>query len=177
MLIIVLYIFIFIFLNSKLDDKIFCTEWQQAFLDCNLLSFSLWIEIFSLNFSPNIWTVPTLNISWNWQNIYRVIKKIIVNKWHIHAFVFCSWILRKYLVIVPPHFVIFISHLDPSRCHYDPSSLKVSLSLSTYKIKFQNSQLFYYYYYYHHHHHHRVSHFSALAGKYSPILGCSNQQY
>jgi imidazoleglycerol phosphate dehydratase HisB len=30
--------------------------------------------------------------------------------------------------------------------------------------------------YYHHHHHHRVSHFSALAGKYSPILGCSNQQ-
>jgi len=26
------------------------------------------------------------------------------------------------------------------------------------------------YYYY------RISHFSALAGKYSPILGCSNQQ-
>jgi len=31
----------------------------------------------------------------------------------------------------------------------------------------------YYYYYYHHH---RISHFSALAGKYSHILGCSNQQ-
>jgi len=30
---------------------------------------------------------------------------------------------------------------------------------------------FAYYYYYH-----RISHFSALAGKYSPILGCSNQQ-
>jgi hypothetical protein len=30
--------------------------------------------------------------------------------------------------------------------------------------------------YYHHHHHHRISHFSSLAGKYSPILGCSNQQ-
>ena len=29
---------------------------------------------------------------------------------------------------------------------------------------------YYYYYYY------RISHFSALAGKYSPILGCSNQQ-
>jgi hypothetical protein len=34
----------------------------------------------------------------------------------------------------------------------------------------------YYYYSHHHHHHHRVSHFSALAGKYSPILGFSNQQ-
>ena len=33
-----------------------------------------------------------------------------------------------------------------------------------------------YYYYHHHHHRHRISHFSALAGKYSPILGCSNQQ-
>ena len=34
----------------------------------------------------------------------------------------------------------------------------------------------YCYYHQHHHHHHRISHFSALAGKYSPILGCSNQQ-
>jgi hypothetical protein len=33
-----------------------------------------------------------------------------------------------------------------------------------------------YNYYYHHHHHHRISRFSALAGKYSPILGFSNQQ-
>ena len=33
-----------------------------------------------------------------------------------------------------------------------------------------------YYYYDDYHHHHRISHFSALAGKYSPILGCSNQQ-
>jgi len=32
------------------------------------------------------------------------------------------------------------------------------------------SPYYYYYYYYHyyHHHHHRISHFSALAGKYSP---------
>jgi len=41
--------------------------------------------------------------------------------------------------------------------------------------------LYYYYYHhhhYHHHHHHyhRISHFSVLAGKYSPILGCGNQQ-
>ena len=33
----------------------------------------------------------------------------------------------------------------------------------------------YYYYYYYYHHHHRISHFSGFAGKYSPILGCSNQ--
>jgi len=39
------------------------------------------------------------------------------------------------------------------------------------------THLSYYYYYYHHHHRRRrISHFSAFAGKYSPILGCSNQQ-
>jgi hypothetical protein len=32
------------------------------------------------------------------------------------------------------------------------------------------SAYYYYYYYYHHHHHHRISHFSASAGKHSPIL-------
>jgi len=31
-------------------------------------------------------------------------------------------------------------------------------------------------YHHHHHHRHRISHFSVLAGKYSPKLGCSNQQ-
>ena len=44
--------------------------------------------------------------------------------------------------MVPRNFVIFIPHLDPSRCRYDLLSPKVSLSLSTYKIKFQNSQIF-----------------------------------
>ena len=34
----------------------------------------------------------------------------------------------------------------------------------------------YYYYYYYYYYYFRISHFSALAGKYSPILGCSNQQ-
>jgi len=32
------------------------------------------------------------------------------------------------------------------------------------------------YYYYYDHHHHLISHFSALARKYSPILGYRNQQ-
>jgi len=35
--IIVLYILIFKFSDSKLEDKKFCTEWQQAFPDINLL--------------------------------------------------------------------------------------------------------------------------------------------
>ena len=38
--IIVLYIMIFKFLNSNLEDKRFCTEWQQAFPDLNLLLIS-----------------------------------------------------------------------------------------------------------------------------------------
>jgi len=39
--IIVLFILNFKFLFSKLEDKIFCTEWQQAFTDFNLLLISL----------------------------------------------------------------------------------------------------------------------------------------
>jgi len=31
----VLYILIFKFLGSRLENKIFCTEWQQTFPDCN----------------------------------------------------------------------------------------------------------------------------------------------
>ena len=38
--IIVLYILFFIFLDSKLEDIRFCTEWQQAFLEFNLLLIS-----------------------------------------------------------------------------------------------------------------------------------------
>ena len=44
-------------------------------------------------------------------------------------------------------------------------------SVSTDFGKVHNSDYYYYYY-----HHHQISHFSALAGKYSPVLGCSNQQ-
>ena len=46
--IIVLYILIFIFLGSKLEDKRFCTKWQQAFPDFSLLLISSWIEFWSL---------------------------------------------------------------------------------------------------------------------------------
>ena len=41
---------------------------------------------------------------------------------------------------------------------------------------FSSSSSSYYYYYYYYYYYFRISHFSALAGKYSPILGCSNQQ-
>jgi len=46
--IIVLYILIFIFLDSKLEDKRFCTEWQQALPDCNLLLIYSWMKFWSV---------------------------------------------------------------------------------------------------------------------------------
>ena len=40
----VLYILIFKFLDSKLEDRRFCTEWRQEFPDFNLLLIPSWIE-------------------------------------------------------------------------------------------------------------------------------------
>jgi hypothetical protein len=40
----VLYIFMCVFLYSWMEDKTFCTEWQQAFPDFNLLFIAAWIE-------------------------------------------------------------------------------------------------------------------------------------
>jgi len=48
----VLYISIFKSLDSKLEDKRFCTEWQQAFPDFNLLLISTWIEFWSVKGFP-----------------------------------------------------------------------------------------------------------------------------
>ena len=50
-------------------------------------------------------------------------------------------------------------------------SVTVTYMISPGINKFCLLQYYYYYYYYY-----RISHFSALAGKYSPILGCVNQQ-
>jgi hypothetical protein len=50
--IIVLYILIFKFLDSKPEHKIFCTEWQQAFLDFSLLLTYSWIEFWFVKFFP-----------------------------------------------------------------------------------------------------------------------------
>jgi hypothetical protein len=55
--IIFLYILIFIFLDSKLEDKTYCTKWLETFPEFNvLLNFSR-IE-FWFGFFPNIWTIP-----------------------------------------------------------------------------------------------------------------------
>jgi hypothetical protein len=40
-----MYTLIFIFSDSKLEDKKFCTEWQQAFHDLSVLLISSWIEL------------------------------------------------------------------------------------------------------------------------------------
>jgi hypothetical protein len=56
--IVVLYILIFNFLDSNLEDNRFCTEWQPAFPNFNLLLISSWIEFWSVNVVPrymNLW--------------------------------------------------------------------------------------------------------------------------
>jgi hypothetical protein len=50
--IIVLCILIFKFSDIKLEDKIFCTEWQQALPDFSLLLISSWIEFLSVKVYP-----------------------------------------------------------------------------------------------------------------------------
>ena len=50
--IIVPYILIFKFLDSNLEDKRFCTEWQQAFPDLNLLLISSAIEFWFVKAVP-----------------------------------------------------------------------------------------------------------------------------
>ena len=39
-----MYILIFKYVDSKLEDKRFCTEGQQAFPDVSLLLISFWIN-------------------------------------------------------------------------------------------------------------------------------------
>jgi hypothetical protein len=50
--ILVLCVLIFIFLDSKLEDKRFCAEWQQAFPDFNLFLISSWIEFWFFKVVP-----------------------------------------------------------------------------------------------------------------------------
>jgi len=50
--IVVLYILIFMFLDSKVVDKRFCPEWQQAFLDFNPLLLSSLIQFWFLRAIP-----------------------------------------------------------------------------------------------------------------------------
>jgi len=59
--IIFLYIVMFKFLDSKLEDKIFCTKWQQAFPDINLLLISFWTEFWFVNIVPKYFNSSTLS--------------------------------------------------------------------------------------------------------------------
>ena len=52
--IIFLYILIFIFLENKLEDKRFCTEWKQAFPELSLLLYSSRIEFWFVNICSQI---------------------------------------------------------------------------------------------------------------------------
>jgi len=47
----------FIFLDSKLEDKRFCNEWQQALRDFSLLFISLSMELRFLGLFTNIWII------------------------------------------------------------------------------------------------------------------------
>jgi hypothetical protein len=48
-------------LDSKLEDKRFCTEWQQAFPDFNLLFISSWMEFWSVKAVPKYLNCSTLS--------------------------------------------------------------------------------------------------------------------
>jgi len=48
----VLYILTFKFLDSELEDKRLCTEWQQAFNDFNLLLTPSWIKLWFVKVTP-----------------------------------------------------------------------------------------------------------------------------
>jgi len=59
--IIVLYILIFKFLDSNLEDKRFCTKWQQAFPDFILLLISSAIEFWFVKVVPKCLNSSTLS--------------------------------------------------------------------------------------------------------------------
>ena len=50
--IIVLCTIIFMFLDSKLGDKIFCTDWWQAFLEFNQVLISTWVKFWFVKVVP-----------------------------------------------------------------------------------------------------------------------------
>jgi hypothetical protein len=54
-------ILIYKFLESRLEDKIFSTEWQQALPDSNLLSISSWIEFLFVRIVPKYLKYSTIS--------------------------------------------------------------------------------------------------------------------
>jgi len=85
--IIVLYILIFKFLDSNLEDQRFCTEWQQALPDLNLLLISSAIEFWFIKVVPKYLNSSTLS---------KVLLSILT-LWIRHAF--WSRDMTMYLVL------------------------------------------------------------------------------
>jgi hypothetical protein len=56
-----LYVLIFKFLDSKLEDKRFYTEWQQAFPEFSLFLISSWIEVWYVKVVPRYLNSSTLS--------------------------------------------------------------------------------------------------------------------
>jgi hypothetical protein len=57
----VLQLLIFTFLDIELEDKRFCTEWQQAFSHFNLLLISSWIDFWSFRVVPRYLNCSTVS--------------------------------------------------------------------------------------------------------------------
>jgi len=89
------------------------------------------------------------------------------------------WISNlEWTVLIPPTQESRHAAISVANSYNEVKSPYKISGLQQHKIRKTNIYLlrYYYYHYHHHHHHHRIPHFSALAGKYSPILGFSNQQ-
>jgi hypothetical protein len=56
--IIVLYILIFIFLDSKVENKRFCIKWKKALPNFNLFLISYWKEFWLVRVVPKYLSVP-----------------------------------------------------------------------------------------------------------------------
>jgi len=82
-------------------------------------------------------------------------------------------------IIVSCHrFIIIIVIIEFLTSQLWLGNMHLSWDVVINRIRLSGVILVYYYYHHHnhYHHHHRISHCSGLAGKYAPILGCSNQQ-
>ena len=83
--IIVLFILIFKVLDSKLEDKRFCTEWWQALPDFKLLLISSWIEFSVVKFVPIYLNFFTLSKE---INFHTVASSCILISIHDHVLSF-----------------------------------------------------------------------------------------
>ena len=79
------YTLIFIFSDNKLEDKIFCTEWQQAFSDYNLLLISSWTKFWFVKVVLKFWTVPPIQ-----RNYYQTFHCNFVLHYDLETWFFTS---------------------------------------------------------------------------------------